>query len=316
MMKNRRSFIVGIKSLSLSKKEKYFIKKYKPWGIILFSRNLKKIEQIKKLTHEIRSLFNDVKYPILIDQEGGRINRLSKLIETSSLTAEFFGNLYRNNNKKFINYYKVYISQISYLLKEIGININTVPVLDIRRAGSNNIIGDRSYSNLPKNVSKIGDFCIQEFKKEKIANVIKHIPGHGLAKVDSHKKTPVVKNSTKYLFKNDFSTFRNKKSFFAMTAHIIYSSIDSKNTATQSPKIIKLIRKKIGFKNIIISDDISMKALKGDIKNNTIKSLSAGCNLILHCNANYKEMKIVAANSPKINNFIIKKTSQFYKFLS
>ena len=314
-MNNRRCFIVGIKSLRLSSKEKLFLKKYKPWGVILFTRNIKSIEQTLKLTFSIRKIFNDMKYPILIDQEGGRINRLSKLIETSSLTAEFFGNLYRNNNKKFINYYKVYISQISYLLKEIGININTVPVLDIRRAGSNNIIGDRSYSNLPKNVSKIGDFCIQEFKKEKIANVIKHIPGHGLAKVDSHKKTPVVKNSTKYLFKNDFSTFRNKKSFFAMTAHIIYSSIDSKNTATQSPKIIKLIRKKIGFKNIIISDDISMKALKYPLKLNILKALSAGCNLILHCNGNYSEMRIVAENSPLVDKFIIKKTSQFNKII-
>ncbi len=163
---------------------------------------------------------------------------------------------------------------------------------------------------------KLAIFVFKNLKKHKIENVIKHIPGHGLAKVDSHKKTPLVKKTAKYLFKNDFSVFRNKKTFFAMTAHIIYSSIDSKNTATQSSKIIKLIRNKIGFKNIIISDDISMNALKGSIKINTIKSLSAGCNLILHCNGKYKEMKIVAANSPKIDNFIIKKTSQFYKFLS
>ena len=134
--------------------------------------------------------------------------------------------------------------------------------------------------------------------------------------MDSHKKTPIVNKSQKYLYKNDFSTFRNKKTLFAMTAHIIYSKIDPKNTATQSSKIIKLIRNKIGFKNVIISDDISMKSLKGSIKNNTIKTLSAGCNLVLHCNANYKEMKIVAENSPKIDTFILKKTSQFYKFLS
>ena len=201
-MKNRRSFIVGIKSIKISRKEKYFLKKYKPWGIILFSRNLKNFEQIRKLTSEIRLLFNDQKYPILIDQEGGRINRLNKLIETSSFSAEYFGNLYKKNIKKFYNYYKVYIEQISYLLKEIGININTVPVLDIRRTKSNNIIGDRSYSKSSKDISKIGDFCIEKFKKGKIANVIKHIPGHGLAKVDSHKKTPIVNKSQKYLYKN------------------------------------------------------------------------------------------------------------------
>ena len=198
----------------------------------------------------------------------------------------------------------------------MGININTVPVLDVRRFKSNNVIGDRSYSSTVKNVSKIGDFCIKEFKKNRLGTVIKHIPGHGLTKTDSHKKTPIVKFKYRYLIKNDFSTFKNKQSLFAMTAHVIYKDIDPINTATQSSKIMKLIRKKIGFKNLIISDDISMKALKGNIKINTLRAISAGCNLILHCNANYSEMRIVAENSPSVDNFIIKKTSQFYNFLS
>ncbi len=315
-MINRKAFIVGIKSTSLSKKEIFFLKKYKPWGVILFSRNVKGFEQIKKLIKDIRFIFKDKNYPILIDQEGGRVNRLNKLIETSILTAEFYGNLYKKNKKKFFNYYKIYINQISYLLNEIGVNINTVPVLDVRRVKSSNIIGDRSYSPSPKSVSKIGDVCIEEFKKRRIGTIIKHIPGHGLAKVDSHKFTPVVKKKTKYLYKNDFTPFKNKKTFFAMTAHVIYKDIDPTNTATHSKKIIKLIRKKIGFKNIIISDDISMKGLKYSIKQNLLKALSAGCNLILHCNANYSEMRTVAENSPMIDNFIIQKTSQFYKFLS
>ena len=315
-MINRKAFIVGIKSTSLSKKEVIFLKKYKPWGVILFSRNVKGFEQIKKLIKDIRFIFKDKNYPILIDQEGGRVNRLNKLIETSILTAEFFGNLYKKNKKKFFNYYKIYINQISYLLNEIGANINTVPVLDVRRRKSSNVIGDRSYSSLPKNISKIGDVCIEEFKKKGIGTVIKHIPGHGLARVDSHKLTPVVKKKMKYLYKNDFAPFKNKKTFFAMTAHVVYKDIDPINTATHSAKIIKLIRKKIGFKNIIISDDISMKGLKYPIKQNIQKALSAGCNLILHCNANYSEMRTVAENSPIVDNFIIQKTSQFYKFLS
>ena len=316
MIKNRKAIIVGIKSTLLSKKEKIFLKKYKPWGIILFSRNIKRLEQIKKLVNDIKSIFNDQKYPILIDQEGGRINRLGKFIDTSILTPKFFGNLYKKDKKKFFDYYKIYTSQISYLLNEIGININTVPVLDIRSSKTNNIIGDRSYSSIPKNVSKIGDFCIQCFNNGRIGTVIKHIPGHGLAKVDSHKFTPIGNNKTKYLFKNDFVTFKNKKTFFAMTAHIIYKSIDTLNTATHSSKIIKLIRNKIGFKNIIISDDISMKGLKYSIRSNTLRAFAAGCNLILHCNANYSEMRTVAENSPLLDKFIIKKTSQFYKFLS
>ena len=316
MIKNRRAFIVGIKSTILSKKEKKFLKKYKPWGVILFSRNLKEFKQIKKLTSDIRLIFKDKKYPILTDQEGGRVNRLNNLIEASVFTGEYFGNLYKKNKYNFYNYYKIYIDQISYLLNELGININTVPVLDIRRLKSSNIIGDRSYSSIAKNVSKIGDFCIKEFKKRRLGTVIKHIPGHGLTKVDSHKKTPIVKFKYRYLIKNDFSTFKNKKSLFAMTAHVIYKDIDPINTATQSSKIMKLIKNEIGFKNLIISDDISMKALKGNIKINTLRAISAGCNLILHCNANYTEMRIVAENSPSVDNFIIKKTSQFYNFLS
>ena len=316
MISNRRAFIVGIKSTTLSKKEKTFLKKYKPWGVILFSRNIKEFKQIKKLTSDLRLIFKDKKYPILIDQEGGRVNRLNNLIEASIFTAEYFGNLYKKNRSKFFNYYKVYISQVSYLLNEIGININTVPVLDVRKSKSSNIIGDRSYSSIPKNVSKIGDLCIEQFNKGRIATVIKHIPGHGLARVDSHKKTPVVKYKDEYLFKNDFSSFKRKNTFFAMTAHVIYKDIDPINTATHSQKIIKLIRSKIGFKNLIISDDISMKALKHTIKLNTLKALSAGCNLILHCNAKCSEMRIVAENTPLVDNFIIKKTSQFYNFLS
>ena len=316
MIRNRRAFIVGIKSTTLSKKEKKFLFKYKPWGVILFSRNLKKFKQIKKLTSDIRLIFKDKKYPILIDQEGGRVNRLSNLIESSVFTSEYFGKLYKYHKVKFANYYKIYIDQVSYLLNEIGININTVPVLDLNKYKSSNIIGDRSYSSLANNVSIIGDFCIKCFKKNRIGTVIKHIPGHGSTRVDSHKKTPIVKFKYKHLLKNDFSTFKNKKSFFAMTAHVVYKDIDSKNTATHSSKIIKLIRKKIGFKNLIISDDISMKALKTNIKTNTLKAISAGCNLILHCNSNYAEMRTVAENTPLVDDFIIKKTSQFYNFLS
>ena len=169
---------------------------------------------------------------------------------------------------------------------------------------------------MPKNVSIIGNFCIDQFNRGIIATVIKHIPGHGLTTVDSHKKTPIVHYKKKYLFKNDFSTFRRKKSLFAMTAHIIYKDIDPINTATHSKKIINIIRNKIGFRNLIISDDISMKALKEPLKTNVIKAISAGCNLILHCNANYTEMRIVGENVPLVDNFIIKKTSQFYNFLS
>ena len=315
-MNNRRSFITGIKSKTLSLKEKKFLYQYKPWGIILFSRNIKSLKQAKNLTDQIRKIFKDKNYPILIDQEGGRVNRLKNIFNADLLTGEFFGKLYLKDKKKFYNYYKIFIKQTSLFLKSIGANINTLPVLDLRLKGSSSIIGDRSFSKDPKIVSKIGDICISNFHSNNIGTIIKHIPGHGLAKVDSHKLTPIVTKNLDYLIKNDFSTFKKKSSFFAMTAHIIYKNIDKINTATHSKKMIKLIRNNIKFKNIIMSDDISMKSLKSSIKVSTLRAFDAGCDLVLHCNGNINEMHDVAINSPLINKFIIKKTSQFYKIIS
>ena len=315
-MNKRRSFIIGISSTKLLPTERSFIKKYKPLGVILFTRNIKSINQTKILTTSIRKIFNDDKYPILIDQEGGRVNRLKNLISFDNLTSEFFGKKFINNKREFVIYYKLFIDKTSFLLKTMGININTSPVLDLRIKGTSNIIGDRSFSNNPKVVSQIGDYCIKYFQQNGIGTVIKHIPGHGLAKVDSHNYTPTVIKDFNYLSKMDFLAFKNKKTFFAMTAHIIFNKIDELNTVTQSHKMIKLIRNKIGFKNILISDDLSMKSLKGNLKKNVIKTFNAGCNLVLHCNGNLKEMKIIAENSPLLNKFLIKKTSQFYKILS
>ena len=144
-MNNRRSFIIGIKSTKLSVKEKKFLKKYKPWGVILFTRNIKNIEQASNLTFSIRKIFQDKKYPILIDQEGGRVNRLENIISFDNLSSEFFGNRYLKRFKEFQFFYKLFVDKTSYLLKLIGININTVPVLDLRYKGSSNIIGDRSH---------------------------------------------------------------------------------------------------------------------------------------------------------------------------
>ncbi len=315
-MNNRRSFIVGIKSTKLSLKEISFLKEYKPWGIILFTRNIRNINQTLILTSTIRKIFKDKKYPILVDQEGGRVNRLENIISFQNLTSEFFGNLYLKNPTKFKLLYKLFVDKTSYLLKSIGININTIPVLDLRVKGASNIIGNRSFSNDARIVSKIGDNCIKFFSENGIGTVIKHIPGHGLAKVDSHHFTPIIDKKLRYLLKNDFLAFKNKKSFFAMTGHVIFSKIDSKTTVTHSKKMIKLIRNKIGFKNILISDDLSMRSLKGNLMENTIKTFNAGCNLALHCNGSLKEMQIVGQNSPLIDKFISKKTSQFYKILS
>ena len=315
MMNKRRSFITGIKGIKLSKKEVFFLRKYKPWGIILFSRNIKTIYQTQKLTSHIKKLFKDKNYPILIDEEGGQVSRLNKFIDNSIFSAEFFSILYTKDKKKFYIYYNVYVKQIAYLLNLLGININTVPVLDVRRKITNNVIGNRSFSSNPFQVSKLGKICINKFHENSIGTVVKHIPGHGLSKVDSHYKLPIVNHNSDLLNKIDFFPFKKQNAFLAMTAHIVYTSIDKKNTATHSKKIINIIRKKIGFKNLIMSDDISMKALKYSISKNTTQAFKAGCNLVLHCNGKYKEMLMVAKNAPLLSNFVIKKTSQLMNII-
>ena len=314
-MNNRRAFIVGLKSTEISSKEQLFLKKYKPWGVILFTRNIKNLNQTKKLTSKIRNIFNDKKYPIMIDQEGGRVSRLENIISFKNLTSDFFGKKYVKNKKDFDIYFKIFIDKTSYLLKELGININSVPLLDLKISGSSKIIGDRSFSRDPNIVSKIGDICIKAYKENSIGTIIKHIPGHGLAKVDSHFSTPYINKSLQYLLKNDFKAFKNKNSFFAMTGHLIFNQIDKDNTVTHSRKMIDIIRKKVGFRNLLISDDLSMKSLKKGLKINTIDTFKAGCNLALHCNGKLKEMEIVGKNSPLVSKFIIKKTSQFYNIL-
>ena len=312
----RKAIIFGIKGLRLTKSEKSLFKKTPPWGIILFSRNINNIKQLKNLTNEIKKIFNDKKFPILIDQEGGRVSRLNKIIDLSTFSQEYFGEIYYSNKINFISYYRDHINKISEILNYAGININTVPLLDVKSKKGHKIIGDRSFSSSPYIVKKIGNMCIDFYKNNKIATVIKHIPGHGLAKSDSHYNTPTIKANKKTLNKKAFYPFKNSKSLFGMTAHVIYSNYDKKNTATHSSYIIKkIIRKKINFRGIIISDDISMKSLRYKLEENAIKALTAGCNLVLHCNGKLSEMASLCKIIPNVDKFTQKKTSHFYKFL-
>jgi len=312
----RKALIIGIKGLTLSKEESKLLRKNKPWGVILFSRNIKNLNQTQKLVREIRRLIKDKKYPILIDQEGGRVSRIENLVNHRLYTQSYFGKLYKKNKLMFKKQYENYISEVCKVLKEIGVNINTVPVLDLTERKANKIIGDRSYSKNPQVVSDIGNFLIKLYKNRRIGTVIKHIPGHGSAKHDSHNRISYISSSKLKLIKRDFKPFRLCQSQFAMTAHLIYTAYDSLNNATHSKTIIdEVIREHIGFKGILISDDISMKALKFGLIENAIMALNAGCNLILHCNGNINETKRLIKMVPSIDKFTQKKTSQFYKFL-
>ena len=201
-------------------------------------------------------------------------------------------------------------------LKKIGINTNTIPVLDVLRKTTNKIIGKRSFSYNKKIVKKLGEITIKKCYSSNVVNVIKHIPGHGCSSVDSHFRLPKVNLSEKTLNRKDFYPFKVSHAKLAMTAHILYSKIDSNNVSTFSNKVIKnIIRNKIGFKGILMSDDISMKALNYDLVTNARKSLAAGCNLILYCAGNIKDNFKLIRNVPYIDKFTIKKTSEIHKIL-
>ena len=312
----KKAIIISIKSYKLTLNEKKLIATEKPWGLILFKRNIKSFQQITKLIKQIRKLSKDPFFPILIDEEGTEVSRLKKIIN-HNVSQKLFGDLYNINKNESLIIYKKYLINLSNVLKKIGVNINTIPVLDVLRTNTNKIIGNRSFSSNPAIVSKLGKICVRQMKKEKLGTVIKHIPGHGCSKLDSHLAMPKVTTSLRELNKIDFNPFKNNLSQFAMTAHILYKKIDNKNVATFSKKIISsIIRNKIGFRGILISDDISMKALKYDLLTNAKKSLLAGCNLVLYCAGNYKETNRLIKEIPYIDKFTAKKTSEFYKFLS
>ena len=311
----KKAIIIRIKSYKLSKKEKFLLSEEKPWGIILFKRNIKSIYQITKLVRDIKKYTKDKKFPILIDEEGSSVSRLSDIFN-NNISANFFGNLYKENKQVAISTYKVYLKSLCSNLKKIGININTIPVLDVLRKNTSSIIGVRSFSERKEIVKELGKITIKECHAHNIVNVIKHIPGHGCSTKDSHLILPKVSLDEKILNKIDFYPFKFSSAKLAMTAHILYSKIDSKNVSTFSKIIIKdIIRKKIGFKGILMSDDISMKALKFDLITNAEKSLSAGCNLVLYCAGNIKDNLKLIKSVPFIDKFTSKKTSEIYKIL-
>ena len=312
----KKAIIISLSGYKLTKTEINIFKKYIPWGVILFKRNIKDFFQLKKLILSIKKITRDKKYPILIDEEGGDVSRLQNIINNKKFSQKYFGEIFDLNQRFGSNIYKYYLKEICINLNFLGININTIPVLDRLYKFTHKFLKRRVYSSKIKTIKTLSNICIDVCKLNKIATVIKHIPGHGLSKIDSHKKLPVVNKDLKYLIKNDFKCFKNTKSLFAMTAHILYKKIDNKNCATHSPIIIRnIIRKKIGYKGVIISDDISMKSLKHDITKNALKALRAGCNLTLYCQGRSAESLKLLKKIPPIDEFTKKKTSEFYKFL-
>ena len=303
--------VFGVKSYKLKKKEKNFFQESNPLGFILFERNCKNYNQTKLLIRDLKKTTSHKYTMIMIDQEGGRVARLKNPNWKSYPSAEYFGIKAKKNlsvAKKLI--FKNSI-EIAKDLKKLGINMNCAPVLDVKYDFTNNVIGDRSFSSNPRIVSELGKSFCNGLKKIGIIPIVKHIPGHGPSSRDSHKTTPNVDLDLISLNKKDFLPFKKlNKEPAAMIAHIVYNKIDKEIACCSKEIIKKIIRKKIGFKGLLISDDINMKALKGTIKNKVKAILKSGCEIILHCNANIKEMMQIYSSIPLIKNETLKKVSK------
>ena len=294
--------IIGLEGTILNDNETKFLSDYKPWGVILFQRNcinhkdtLTLIDKIKSKTHK--------DMPILIDQEGGRVSRLNYPEFPRTLSAKLFGDIFIKDKELALRALTLNINLIAGSLKDMGININTVPVLDIPSQKESGVIGDRAYSSDKDIVSQMGKIVLNENNSNGIGSVIKHIPGHGRATVDSHLDLPIIIDKKSLLENDDFVPFKALNDApLAMTAHAIYEKFDKDNVATLSKTMItEIIRSKIGFKGTLMTDDVSMKALSGDVGTNSLLALQAGCDLVLHCNGNFDEICQIADKISMLN---------------
>lgn len=287
--KNPSPVIFGCSGYSLTPAEKDFFNHHQPLGFILFKRNIQDKEQVKALIEDLKATVSHKNPPVLIDQEGGRVARLTPPHWETHLPARADLTKESLEDAK-VRIHKTY-THIAKDLREIGITVNCAPVLDLDVPGADAIMGDRTFSADPHIVSVLGAIAIQALQDGGITPVMKHIPGHGAATSDSHKALPVVDLSLKDL-EPHFAPFKaNATCPWAMTAHIVYSALDPHHPATESPVIIQeIIRDKIGFKGFLVSDDLGMKALSGSFAERARKSLEAGCDAVLHCSGLLSEM--------------------------
>ena len=303
----KKPVIYGFSGLELTDEEKYFFQESGPSGFILFSRNIKDKAQVKKLTNSLRELM-DGEILILVDQEGGRVARLKGGEWPEYPAAEHFANLYLEDKIKAKKACYENTRLIAKDLIEVGINVDCAPVLDIRNDKTHQVIGNRAFGSDPHQIADLAREICNAFLDNGVYPVIKHIPGHGRATSDSHLELPIVDSSLEELEKYDFVPFVELSDMkFAMTAHILYSKIDDKLPATISKKMINLIRNKIGFKNILMSDDLSMKALPGSFAYRTKATIEAGCDMVLHCNGLMSEMQEIDYNLPEITDRFLDK---------
>ena len=311
------SAIFGFLGHALSVEEIDFFTRVQPWGYILFGRNIDNAAQMRALTASIRAISGRKNVPIFIDQEGGRVQRIKAPLAPLYPTGRAIGEIYKANKKKGLRAAWLMSRLHAFDLAAYGINADCLPVLDVPVAGAHDVIGDRAYSHDPSEVAEIGMAAAEGLVAGGVLPVIKHIPGHGRGAADSHLNLPVVETSHEELSRTDFVPFKALAHIpLAMTAHITYTALDNKAPATLSKKVIrKIIRKEIGFDGLLMSDDVSMKALSGDFAVRTGAILRAGCDIILHCNGDMAEMVAVAASIGPLKGKSLKRAKRALKWL-
>ena len=295
------AFICGCAATMLTPDERAFFTDVRPWGLILFQRNITSAQQVQELVGSFRDAVGDDDAPVLIDQEGGRVQRLGPPSWPSYPPARSFGALYQSDKVAALKALRQTARLIADDLHGLGITVDCLPVLDVPQPGSHPVIGDRAYDDSPESVAILGQAAIAGLMDGGVLPVIKHIPGHGRATSDSHDELPVVEASLPELRASDFVPFAaHASATMAMTAHIVYPSMDAKNPATLSRRVLEMVRNDLGFDGLLMTDDLSMRALSGSLGDRARRSLEAGCDMLLHCNGKFPEMAAVAQASGEL----------------
>jgi beta-N-acetylhexosaminidase len=300
---NTRAFITGVSGPELSAAEREFIRLERPWGFILFKRNIETPAQVILLISELRKELGEPDAPVLIDQEGGRVQRFGPPNWPAYPPGAVFGRLYDIDRALGLSAARLSARLIAADLTETGVTVDCLPLADVPVAGADAVIGDRAYGTEPGKVAAIARAVTEGLEQGGILPVLKHIPGHGRATADTHLKLPVVDTSKAELERTDFAAFQPLADLpMAMTAHVVFSALDPAHPATTSATIIEqVIRGVIGFQGLLMSDDVSMNALAGSIAERTRAVFAAGCDMVLHCNGKLDEMREVARETPQLS---------------
>lgn len=294
--------IYGLEGTELTPNERAFFKSAEPWGFILFQRNCASRAQVRKLTESLHALTGRELLPILIDEEGGRVQRLKPPEWRTRPAMRTFGKLYEIDRARGTEAAKLNAQLIAEDLAELGVTIDCVPSLDVPVPGSDNIIGDRAFGGDPSEVAALGRVVAETMFAAGVLPVIKHMPGHGRAGVDTHKALPRVSAPREALSRTDFAPFKAlSDQALGMSAHVIFEAVDPDLPATLSPKVIAdVIRGEIGFDGLLMTDDLNMEALQGSVASRASRALQAGIDVILHCNGELAEMEEIAKIVPKL----------------